>query len=204
MLFEYPYYMNRYSRRTILLILVGLVLAGVGISVFASRSEHLYKFYYYPELNVYYDFKGQSFLYTLDGGETWLEKQPASRDLPEKLSKKVLIKAASREVWIDNELHRQKYSGVASDFLKERISKDPGFLDKEITTQNEMAPDSLQQINSIIHEVAIEEPADIHPPDTVSIKKVNTPELKPLPGDVPQDGPAEKTPHPEPSEPIIE
>jgi len=79
-----------------------------------------YKFYYYPKLNAYYDFSRDSFVYTFDGGQTWLSKKPASDSLTSSLGDKVLFYCPIPQAWLSNAQHRQQYNGVLADFIDEK------------------------------------------------------------------------------------
>ncbi|RYZ49380.1 MAG: hypothetical protein EOP49_16400, partial [Sphingobacteriales bacterium] len=85
------------KRKGIIIVAVLAIVAIVAAFVLprkkevAFNSDSPYKFYYYPKLNAYYDFQNKDFVYTLDGGKSWMKKDAASEESAEKLSQKVLI-----------------------------------------------------------------------------------------------------------------
>lgn len=81
----------------------------------SGQKEGSITFYYYPAFNVYYDKQKSIFQYTTDGGQNWQTK-PGSPELAEKLGDKIAIQNTSPQIWQHNAEHRQKHSGVLSDF----------------------------------------------------------------------------------------
>jgi hypothetical protein len=137
-----------------------------------ANAENPYKFYYYPKLNTYYDFQHGDFVYTLDGGETWLKKKPANSQLPEKLSRKVMITGPIPEVWLYNEEHRQRYHGINTNYL----TKDYTTADARSTSEREInrqlsAPDQETSASS----KASENTTDVSPVTTKPVSE-RTPE----------------------------
>jgi len=109
--------------------LIGIVLVAVvaftAKEVFYNKKasgaikQQGHQFYYYPKLNTYYDVAANNFYYTIDGGETWIVKKPATPDAPNTLGEKVTFYSQTPEVWTDNALHVQQYGGVMIDYAKE-------------------------------------------------------------------------------------
>lgn len=70
-----------------------------------------YKFYYYPQKNVYYDVEKKIFLYSINGAKTWDSVINTSGDDPGTLGEKVTIRSLVKEVYKKNETHRNLYKG---------------------------------------------------------------------------------------------
>jgi hypothetical protein len=85
----------------------------------ATVKQEGSRFYYYPQLNTYYDVTANNFYYTLDGGETWIVKKPASPHAPNTLGQKVVFFSQTAEVWKDNALHIEQYGGSMVNYVKE-------------------------------------------------------------------------------------
>jgi hypothetical protein len=82
-----------------------------------STQESGFKFYYYPKLNMYYDLSQNNFVYSVDGGHTWLFKKPANENVPETISNKVIFYSPEAESWTKNAEHRNKYNGVLTSYI---------------------------------------------------------------------------------------
>lgn len=86
------------------------------------KEQTSYKFYYYPQLNTYYDFTANSFYYSVDGGETWIIKKPTEGNTPETLGEKVTLHSQSPEIWKDNSFHIEQYNGTLINYAKEDVA----------------------------------------------------------------------------------
>jgi len=109
------------------------------------QKDPTYKFYYYPQLNTYYDFTTNSFYYSVDGGETWIIKKPTEPGAAEQLGEKITLYNASPEIWQDNALHVQQYNGTLVDYSKE----------VEVAVAQPVKQDTTQEI------AAVEKPAEV-------------------------------------------
>jgi hypothetical protein len=98
--------------KTFLVITLVLVLGFTAYSLISSKQ---YKFYYFPETNMYYDTKKGQYIYSMDGGKTWSIMGRATKEIPEVLGEKVVIKSKSPNVWELNPEHRAEYNGVLTD-----------------------------------------------------------------------------------------
>jgi hypothetical protein len=66
----------------------------------------LYKYYFYPEVNTYYDVSGKRYVYKQDG--YWIRNV----DMPEgteRLGQRVTVWSDSKEIWYENHIHIAKY-----------------------------------------------------------------------------------------------
>jgi len=114
-------------KKFLLGIVVIAVLAFTAKQVFYKKEKTLvteptsYKFYYYPQLNTYYDFTGNSFYYSVDGGETWIIKKPTETNAPETLGEKIILYSQSPEIWKDNTFHVQQYNGKLINYVKQDV-----------------------------------------------------------------------------------
>jgi hypothetical protein len=96
-----------------------------------SPKEERSKFYYYPELNAYYNSQQSEFLYTVDGGRSWHAKS-ASHETAESLSKKrIPLNTDVFDITQFNEEHRTKYNGVTADFTEGNRTSDEQILADE-------------------------------------------------------------------------
>jgi hypothetical protein len=114
-------------KKFLLGIIVIAVLAFTAKEVFYKKEKVVvkeqtsFKFYYYPQLNTYYDFAANNFYYTVDGGETWIVKKPTESNTPESLGEKVTLYSQSPEVWKDNPFHLQQYNGTLINYAKQDV-----------------------------------------------------------------------------------
>lgn len=95
--------------------MAGLVVVILGAAVYSFINNHKFKFYYFPETNMYYDTKKRQYIYTVDGGKTWSFMSRSTEEIPELLGEKVVIRSKEPNVWLQNEQHRSKYNGVLTD-----------------------------------------------------------------------------------------
>ena len=98
--------------KTSLVIALVLVLGLVAYSFINSKQ---YKFYYFPETNMYYDTRKGQYIYSMDGGKTWAIMGRTTKEIPQVLGEKVVIKSKSPNVWELNPEHRAQYNGVLTD-----------------------------------------------------------------------------------------
>jgi hypothetical protein len=89
------------------------------------------KFYYYPELNIYYNSQQSEFLYTVDGGRSWHAKS-ASNETAESLSKKrIALNTDVFDITQFNEEHRTKYNGITADYTKGNERAEEEFMNDD-------------------------------------------------------------------------
>ncbi len=84
------------------------------IMLFAGCTEKKAKqqeFYYYPDMNLYFDVAKNNFIYSLDGGVIWDTIDAKSGKIPTTLGNKIVLNSASDSIWKDNAIHREKYGG---------------------------------------------------------------------------------------------
>jgi hypothetical protein len=92
--------------------ILSVSIFGVTIAGFTTfkTAQRMHKFYYYPELNVYYNVQERSFLYSVDGGKSW-SAMLENEDSHNVIGKQVMLLSSVPEVWKKNEEHRHKYGG---------------------------------------------------------------------------------------------
>ena len=78
--------------------------------------EGVYRFYYYPTSNFYYDVRQGAFVYTLDGGRTWEVQEAASPQAAKAFKDRKVIDSPVPQVWKYNNDHRAKYGGLFTDY----------------------------------------------------------------------------------------
>lgn len=98
-------------------LLAGLIIATAVGFTFMRSSNKGYKFYYYPQLNAYYDTQNELYIYSIDGAKTWDTITKQSDALPNNLGKKVIIYSDVPQAWLQNEQHRMKYGGMLNDLI---------------------------------------------------------------------------------------
>lgn len=87
----------------------------IGFAAYSFINGNRYKFYYFPETNMYYDTRKGQYIYSMDGGKTWSIMGRTTKEIPEVLGEKVSIKSKSPNIWEHNPEHREQYNGVLTD-----------------------------------------------------------------------------------------
>ena len=77
----------------------------------AEKKAKQREFYYYPDMNLYFDVAKNNFIYSLDGGQMWDTIDGRSDNIPTTLGDKIVISYNNDSVWNDNKIHREKYGG---------------------------------------------------------------------------------------------
>ncbi|MCY7420887.1 MAG: hypothetical protein LH478_03990 [Chitinophagaceae bacterium] len=77
----------------------------------AEKKAKQREFYYYPDMNLYFDVAKNNFIYSLDGGQIWDTIDGRSNNIPTSLGDKIFISYNNDSVWKDNKIHREKYGG---------------------------------------------------------------------------------------------
>ena len=98
--------MNCPALYKVLSMLVVMFFAGC-----AGNKAKQHEFYYYPDLNLYFDVAKNNFIYSLDGGAMWDTIDAKSGNIPTSLGDKIVLLSTSDSIWKDNTLHREKYDG---------------------------------------------------------------------------------------------
>lgn len=91
---------------TVLSIWIVMLFAGC-----AEKKAQQHEFYYYPDMNLYFDVAKNNFIYSLDGGIMWDTIDAKSGSIPTTLGNKIVLSSASDSIWKDNAIHREKYGG---------------------------------------------------------------------------------------------
>lgn len=76
-----------------------------------------YEFYYYPNVNMYYDVTAGQFIYSLDSARTWNSINEMTREQPATLGTATILHSDDREIWKQNEEHRRLYGGTIFNIL---------------------------------------------------------------------------------------
>jgi hypothetical protein len=93
---------------------VALVATGCNNNNTSDRNTvGIYKFYYYPAKNVYYNVASKNYLYSLDGGKTWDSLKVTNNSKAEALGKRSEIESETPEVWKNNAGHIKSFGGAA-------------------------------------------------------------------------------------------
>lgn len=99
--------------------ILSVSILGVTIAGFTTfKTVHrMHKFYYYPDLNVYYNVHEQKFIYSIDGGQSWSvmnwENNEASA-----LGKKIVLTSDQAEIWQQNKQHLSKHGGYLVNLIE--------------------------------------------------------------------------------------
>lgn len=91
-------------------ILLIMILAG-SIVGFTTFNTGRHQFYYFPDLNVYYNLQENSFIYTIDGGQSWLFMKATTGSSFSSFGRKIILTSRVSDIWKNNEAHRNKYYG---------------------------------------------------------------------------------------------
>ena len=83
----------------------------------ADKQAKQNEFYYYPDMNLYFDVAKNNFIYSLDGGVMWDTIDAKSGNIPTTLGNKIVLNSASDSIWKDNVTHREKYGGYIYNVL---------------------------------------------------------------------------------------
>lgn len=126
--------------------LVFLVLLMSIEMMFACGSKNKAKqheFYYYPDLNLYFDVAKNNFIYSLDGGAIWDTIDAKSGNIPTSLGDKVLLNFTSDSIWKDNTMHREKYGGSIYNVIDDDSTDTSGattVTEKEVVKKQHATP----------------------------------------------------------------
>ena len=82
-------------------------------SCMSKKTEELpkYQFYYYPNVNMYYDVAAGQYIYSLDSARTWNTINEISQEKPATLGNGVVLYSDQKQVWKQNEEHRVQHNG---------------------------------------------------------------------------------------------
>lgn len=87
----------------------------IGLAAYSFFNSKRYKFYYFPETNMYYDTRKGQYIYSMDGGITWSIMGRTIDKIPQALGEKIVLKSKSPNIWEHNAEHRAQYNGVLTD-----------------------------------------------------------------------------------------
>jgi len=83
----------------------------LALSCAGENKKGAFEFYYYPKVNMYYDVTSSQYLYSIDSAKTWTVITDTSQQGQASLGEKHVLYADRRDVWRDNEQHRNTYHG---------------------------------------------------------------------------------------------
>ena len=122
----------------VLSMLVVMFLTGC-----AGNKAKQHEFYYYPDLNLYFDVAKNNFIYSLDGGAIWDTIDAKSGNIPTSLGDKVLLNFTSDSIWKDNTMHREKYGGSIYNVIDDDSTDTSGattVTEKEVVKKQHATP----------------------------------------------------------------
>jgi hypothetical protein len=128
-------------------LVVGIVVVVLGVAVYSYISNRWYKFYYFPETNMYYDVKKRQYIYSVDGGNTWAIMSRSTDEVPEVLGEKIVLKSRDPNIWLHNPEHRETYNGVLTDI--NMILEQSNDYSARANKKHNSAPDNHQQNDSL-------------------------------------------------------
>lgn len=118
-----------------------IVIATIGITLCliffacAQKKAAPRQFYYYPDLNLYFDVAANNYLYSLDGAVTWDSIHAEASNFSTHLGDKILITADTDSIWKDNTRHRDKYGGYIYNIMIDDSTDTSG---KDVVTEREI------------------------------------------------------------------
>ncbi|WP_207496132.1 hypothetical protein [Aridibaculum aurantiacum] len=83
----------------------------------AEEEKGKYKFIYYPNMNMYYDVAAGQYLFSIDSARTWQTINEPSTEQPATLGEGKVIYTDVKQVWKENEEHRQQHDGTIYNVL---------------------------------------------------------------------------------------
>jgi hypothetical protein len=130
--------------------LVFLWLSSVYIVSAAScnqdENKGKFEFYYYPKVNMYYDVADQHYLYSIDSAKTWMTLADTTTQEIATLGDKQVLYSDTRDIWRQNELHRQQFHGsilniVPAENEADRVQDDVKERKQEVKAPVTKAPE---------------------------------------------------------------
>jgi hypothetical protein len=94
-----------------MLLWLCVVCMAVTVSCKQEVKKGKYEYYYYPSVNMYYDVADQRYVYSIDSARTWVTLEDTASEALSTLGDKEILYSDSKDVWKQNELHRQQYHG---------------------------------------------------------------------------------------------
>lgn len=92
----------KFLMKKIVFIIAILLQCTFSNSAFAT----LYKYYFYPEVNTYYDVSGKRWVFKQD--DFWVRNVSMPEGI-ERLGQRVTVWSDSKEIWYENHIHVAKY-----------------------------------------------------------------------------------------------
>ena len=81
-----------------------------------TKDNLKFRFYYYPQQNLYYDIKNQKFYYSLNAAKSWKEYFSAINNDAETLGHKIEIASDDSVIYASNREHVKLYGGQVYDY----------------------------------------------------------------------------------------
>lgn len=118
MVFELLSQIKKIMKRTVMLISITTSIAVFGARCSSKLSKEEPRYYYYPDKNVYYDVKNQTYFFSIDGGKIWDSLYVSSREAAAMLGDTVIIESDNTQVYKNNEADRKLYAGILYNILR--------------------------------------------------------------------------------------
>ncbi len=116
-----------------------LITAGMAFSSCNKITRKKFEFFYYPQLNVYFDVAGSKYFFSLDSGKTWDSVYSGINAEPATLGNKQILYSDTHAIWNSNEEHLKQYNGHAINII---------YSDTVSVTQDNVSDRKIKKIKS--------------------------------------------------------
>jgi hypothetical protein len=117
-----------------------LITASVAFSSCNKITQKKFEFFYYPQLNVYFDVAAREYFFSLDSGKTWDSVYSNTNAEPATLGNKQILYSDTHAIWDSNEEHLKQYNGHAINII---------YSDTVSVTQDEVTDRKTKKIKSV-------------------------------------------------------
>jgi hypothetical protein len=120
-----------------------LVMNGVIFSSCNEITQKKLEFFYYPQLNVYFDVANSEYFFSLDSGKTWDSAYSHTNGEPATLGNKQILYSNTHAIWNNNEEHLKQYNGHAINIV---------YSDTVTVKQDEVADRKIKKVKLVSSE----------------------------------------------------
>jgi hypothetical protein len=118
-----------------------LTAAGVIFNSCNNIAQKKFEFFYYPQLNVYFDVANNQYFFSLDGGKTWDSVYSRINYEPSILGDRQILYSTAHAIWDNNEQHLKQYNGHSINIIDE---------DTVVITHDEVADRKIKKIKPVL------------------------------------------------------
>ncbi len=116
-----------------------LITVGVIFSSCNTIAQKKFEFFYYPQLNVYFDVAGSKYFFSLDSCKTWDSVYSRTNAEPATLGNKQILYSNTHAIWDSNEEHLKQYNGHIINIVD---------ADTVVVNQDEVADRKIKKIKA--------------------------------------------------------